>query len=104
MAKKQIVLLNAATATVTAPFISLPESVSGFTVQASVVGTGAVTATVQVEVSNDDTYWIVIGTISLSGTTNDTDGIAVSAPWKSVRPNLTAITGTSAAVTVTASV
>jgi hypothetical protein len=70
------------------------------TFQAVVVGTGAVTATVAIEVSNDGTYWETLATINLSGTTSDSDGLTSSAPWGYVRANVTAISGTNAAVTV----
>lgn len=68
--------------------------------QATVLGSGAVTAEVDIEVSNDDEHWMVLGTISLSGTAVDTDGFASSAAWAFHRANLTAITGTGANVTV----
>lgn len=74
------------------------------TFQATVVGTGAVTASVDIEVSNDGTYWVdtVAGTISLSGTTSHSDGFTTTeAPWKYVRANVTAISGTGATVNVT---
>jgi len=74
--------------------------------QAIVTGTGAVTATVIVQASNEEaTYngtnsnWITISTISLSGTTTATDGVTTVAPWKYIRVGVTAISGTSAAVT-----
>jgi hypothetical protein len=73
------------------------------TFQATVTGTGAVTATVDIEVSNDGTNWLdtVAGTITLSGTTTHSDGFTTtSAPWKYVRANVTAISGTSASVDV----
>lgn len=72
------------------------------TFQATVVGTGAVTATVTIEYSNDNTYWCstVGGTITLSGTTSSSDGFTSSAPWKYVRANVTAISGTGATVQV----
>lgn len=73
------------------------------TIDAKVVGTGAVTATVIIYVSNtgasDD--WITAGTITLSGTTSDVDGFAMSAKWAYMKANLSAISGTGAAVTVT---
>ena len=52
------------------------------TFQATVVGTGAVTATVTIEVSNDNTYWCAtpMGTITLSGTTSNSDGFTTTAP------------------------
>lgn len=66
-----------------------------------VAGTGAVTATVLIEVSNDGTVFFEAGTVTLSGTTIDADGFAMNAKWAYVRTNVTAITGTGAAVTVT---
>lgn len=72
-------------------------------ISAKVVGTGAVTATVIIYVSNtgDDDDWTVAGTITLSGTTSDADGFAMNAKWAYVKVNVSAISGTSAAVTVT---
>lgn len=62
-------------------------------------GTGSVT--VNVEVSNDLSNWIVLGTISLSlSTTSATDGFTAEGPWTWVRGNVTAISGTGAAVTL----
>tara|TARA_R110002126_G_scaffold141146_5_gene286057 strand:+ start:1615 stop:1977 length:363 start_codon:yes stop_codon:yes gene_type:complete len=76
------------------------------TFQASVTGTGAVTATVVMQVSNEEaTYlgttsnWITLGTITLSGTTTATDGFTTDAPWRYVRAGVTAISGTGATVT-----
>jgi hypothetical protein len=73
------------------------------TFQATVVGTGAVSATVTIEYSNDGTNVCstVGGTISLSGTTSASDGFTSDAPWKFCRANVTAISGTGATVTVT---
>jgi len=72
------------------------------TFQATVVGTGTVSATINIEVSLDGTNWCstVAGTITLSGTTSATDGFTTSASWKYVRANVTAISGTGATVTV----
>lgn len=76
-------------------------SIANRTVQATVTGTGTVTATVNIEVSNDGTNFIVAGTITLSGTTTASDGFAMNASWLNVRANVTAISGTNATVTVT---
>jgi hypothetical protein len=70
------------------------------TFQATVVGTGAVTATVLVQASNDNSHWITVGTITLSGTTSATDGFDIEAPWAYFRGNVSAVTGTGAAVTL----
>jgi hypothetical protein len=70
-------------------------------VQATVVGTGAVTASVTMEYSNDKISALAGFTISLSGTTSASDGDLAQPKWAWVRANLTAVTGTGAAVTVT---
>lgn len=70
------------------------------TFQANVVGSGAVTATVVCEGSNDDSFYSTLGTISLAGTTSASDGFTITAPWAYVRARVTAISGTSATVNV----
>lgn len=70
---------------------------------AVVTGTGAVTASVNIEVSNDNTNWMVMGTIILSGTTVDSDGFGAEAPWGYYRGNITAISGTNATLNLTCS-
>jgi len=59
---------------------------------------GTTTAIVDIEVSNDNSSWITMGTISLSGA-SDTDGFASTASWNYVRANVTAL-GAGADVTV----
>jgi hypothetical protein len=72
------------------------------TFQATVTGTGTVSATVVIDVSNDGTNWVAtsLGTITLSGTTSSSDGFATTASWKYVRARVTAISGTGATVQV----
>lgn len=72
------------------------------TFQATVTGTGAVTATVIIDVSNDgiNAVTTVLGTITLTGTTSSSDGFTTNAPWKYVRARVTAISGTGATVQV----
>ena len=92
------VLLNAATAiSAGAPF---PGGTGNSTYQASVRGSGAVSANINIEASDDGENFMLLATISLSGTTSATDGFISIAAWASVRANLTAIAGTNAAVTV----
>jgi hypothetical protein len=67
-----------------------------FTFQAKVSGTGSVTATILVQVSNDQIDWFDLVTFTLSGTTSDADAEAVEAPWAFARGKVTAITGTGA--------
>lgn len=79
---------------------------SSATFQAVANGTsGAYSATVEVQFSNDYINWNTGITFSLSGTatTADTAGDNISAPWKYVRGNIPAggITGTGANVTLT---
>ncbi len=62
---------------------------------------GAGTAVITIEVSNDNSHWIVAGTISLTlSTTSTGDGFGSVLPYKYVRANVTTITGTGAAVSV----
>jgi len=73
--------------------------------QGLIKGTGTVTATIAVQVTNEDatangtnSNWITMSTITLSGTTTATDGFTTIAPWRWVRVNVTAISGTGATV------
>jgi hypothetical protein len=72
----------------------------GATVHARVTGTGAVTATVIVQVSNFDGNWLDLGTLTLSGTNTASAGLALDAHWAYIRARLTALTGTGASVDV----
>lgn len=67
---------------------------------------GAYTATVTIAVSNDNTNWLTLGTITLSGTatTAAADGFAADAPWAYVRASVASFTGTGATCTVTRSI
>lgn len=66
------------------------------TFQGVVSGSGAVSATIVVEVSNDNVNWLNLGTITLSGTNTANDGFASLAVWEYVRGSITAISGTGA--------
>jgi hypothetical protein len=65
---------------------------------ASVTGTGAVTATINIECANRSSTWITLGTITLSGTTSAADGFFADSPCYLLRANVTAISGTGATV------
>lgn len=69
------------------------------TIEVTVSGTGAVSTTVVVQISNDETNWITLTTLAVSGTTTATDGAAMDAAWRYMRLNMTALSGTGAAVT-----
>lgn len=83
---------------------TLARTVRLWTYQARITGTGAVSATVLIEVRNiDGGEWETYGTLTLSGTTTDTDYLPPGdAPWLQHRARCTAISGTGAAVTVVA--
>lgn len=93
----QVILLSSLV-TATGTVESTPNALR--TYQATVVGTGTVTATVIIEGTNDQITYLPIGTITLTGTTSNSDGFASSAPWASVRARITAISGTGALCTV----
>lgn len=95
-----ILLLNNATAPDSSEWALLGRSDS--TIQVTLTGTGAVTASVDIEVSDDQVGVLTAFTISLAGTTLISDGSFIIPKWLYVRASLTAITGTNAAVTVTA--
>lgn len=71
------------------------------TFQASIVGTGAVAATVIIEASNDGTYFVVLNTITLTDTTFDSDSYVSTAAYALMRARVTAISGTGATLVVT---
>lgn len=72
-------------------------SFSGF-----VAGTGAVSATVDIEVRNSiGGAWVKYGTLTMSGTTQAGDAVAGTARYAEYRANVVALSGTGAAVTVT---
>lgn len=62
---------------------------------------GAGSATVDIQVSNDCTNYMVLATVTLTLSTSvATDGQASDAPWRCTRANVTAISGTGAYVQV----
>ena len=89
-------MLSAVATTVTGNPFSNP---AGGAYQATVAGTGAVSATVVFEVSIDGANWLTLATVTLSGTTSATDGFIAVGGWPNVRARVSAISGTSAAVT-----
>jgi hypothetical protein len=70
------------------------------TIQGVVNGTGAVTATVEIDGSNNGVNWDLLGTLSLSGTTTASDSFSSMDRYRYLRADVTAISGTGAAVTV----
>lgn len=95
-------LLTAQTATGAGATFAVPPERSKRSFCVSLTGTGSVTATVDVEVSNDNgTTWVTRMTFTLSGTALDEDtDVDECAPFPLVRGNVVARTGTGAAVSL----
>lgn len=74
-----------------------------WTHSATVTGTGAVSATVLVEGSNDNAAWFTLCTLSPTGTTSATDAITGISASLHIRHRCTAITGTGASANVISS-
>lgn len=71
------------------------------TFQATVQGTGPVTARVAITVTNDlQAAWCALGTIDLDGNDMASNGFASQTAWEHVRAELVSITGSGAKVTV----
>lgn len=83
---------------------SKPRVPARWTYSASLTGTGAVSATITIQVrSGPDGHWIDYGTMTLTGTGSDTDELAPGdAPYVDHRAICTAISGTGASVVVSA--
>ena len=94
-------LLNAVTSTQTSGACQI--AAAPRTIQASVTGTGAVTATVLWYGNNlnANSGGELFATTELSGTTTDHSGKVEPAEWPYVYADLTVISGTGAAVTAT---
>jgi hypothetical protein len=74
-----------------------------YAIQVTITGTGTVSSTVYIEVSNDEIGWIRAddSNIAVSGSNVATNGLTLSVPWQNIRANVTALSGTDAKVTVT---
>ena len=103
-AKKVITLLGNVTTIQTGSFVRIP---AGYrTIQATISGTGAVTATVEWYGSNNEiaANGILLATSTLSNTTTDSTGAAITVEYDVMWAKLTAISGTSAIVNATVAV
>ena len=97
---RSITLLPAGTVAATGPIFDGPwnEARRGM-VQAVITGTGAVSATVTLQGSNNGVNWTTVGSaMSLSGTTSDTKTQAVDYPWAQLRAVSSVLSGTGATV------
>lgn len=77
--------------------------VTTWTHSATLTGTGAVSATILVEGSNDNAAWFTLCTLSPTGTTSATDAITGLSATLHIRHRCTAITGTGASASVISS-
>lgn len=91
-------LLNSVTSTVTGEALEL-DSWAG-SVQATILGSGAVAATVDIQASNDGIGWLQMARFYLAGTDFDSCGFGRKIPWAFVRGKVVSISGSSASVTV----
>jgi len=71
-------------------------------VRAKIAGTGAVSATINIYGSTEESTsnGVLLGTLSPSGTTSAVDSFNADAPWPYLWADQTAISGTGAATTV----
>lgn len=90
-------------ATISAPGVPVGTTVSSVTNPTTIVMSANATATAtSVQCIFYANNWIAtaLGTITLSGSTNVTDGFSTASAWRYVRANVTAISGTGATVSV----
>lgn len=93
-------ILDAATATGAGNVATL-DTVDLTFQAAGTTSSGSGSATVVIQVSDNNSDWLTLGTITLTlGTTSTSDGFASAATWAFVRANVTAISGTDATVSV----
>lgn len=102
--KKVITLLSEATAQVTSEITGI--WAGSRTIQASISGTGVVSATVEFYGSNIEAIstGILLANSTLSGTNVDNTGSVITEEYAFMWAKITAIHGTNAKVTVTVSV
>lgn len=73
------------------------------TIEASLTGTGVVTASVKVEatnIRNNTGKWITLFEADLTGTNSASFGMVTNAPWQYYRAEVISITGTSSVCNV----
>ena len=68
------------------------------TAQFVLTGTGTLSATAKLQVSNNGVDWITAGSVTLDNSAGLTDGFAVNARWQYARAKVTEISGTNATV------
>lgn len=100
---QEIQLLNAVTTTGAGSLYRSPSELKTRSSVVNLTGSGAISATVTIEVSNDGANWDTRQTFTLSGTnTASASDVDTNAAFKYTRANVTAISA-SAAVSLTMS-
>ena len=97
MSGKTNILLSAASSVASGSSVSSTAINRSF--QATLNGASAVSATALAEGSNNGTNWLTLATYSLT-LAAPSSGSAITSPFKYIRGNLTAISGTGATVTM----
>lgn len=99
--EQETILLSGATVTGAGGHFTVNRGAKNRVFAAEVAGTGAVGATIKIwGRAGPLVNGVLLGTITLSGTTTATDGFASDGPWPEVWAEVTAISGTGAAATV----
>lgn len=89
---QRLQLLSQATAVGAGAAITPPVPENGAFLRAYQAGmTGGTSATVQIEVSNDNKNWVIAAILTL--TAGSAEGFSSVVPWGFVRANITAISG-----------
>ena len=99
--KAQPTVIVSSLTAVDGPWIKFPNSANK-TFHATVTGTGAVTAVIGIDASNDAINVAKnVGTITLTASTVDSDALVTVENWVYFRAAITTITGTGALAVVT---
>jgi len=76
------------------------EQITTASIQASITGTGVLSSTVLIQISNDNIGWVTMATLGLSDTT-PSEAFINNLPFSYIRASVSSISGTNATVSVT---
>lgn len=93
------VTILAATVTVAQAFDSVRPGQAKRTFQVTMTA-GSTSCSVVIEGSNDDIGWVPVANLDVVVSDNISAGVTTDAPWRAVRANVTALTGTIASITM----
>lgn len=86
-----IKIIDGATTTVNGQTFSCPKA--PFSVQCTQTGVGAISATLIIEVTNDNVGWDVLCTFTMSGTVLDTKTYGCLVDYQGIRGRVIAVSG-----------